>query len=198
MTLTFTIPNLTSEPLLSRRWVQLCELVNSVRSTPVAAGQRRTDAITGLLAKPHFLIEASTLVELAIRERREVAVTSILVEGIDTDGQRYSEPAANLLLRGAASALNGLDTGPAVLGRIGLAEFARVELIDSRNSAWRNHASATAAVNYSVTRAGVDTAATALLGSTLSRGRSIDIDQLIAEARTNRRRQDGALVSAAS
>lgn len=191
--MTFTIPNPPYD-----RLAQLASRFGFSRPAARMKDVPSVDATTGLLARMVFVEEASVLLERAMRERREVAVSSILVEGIDTDGERYSEPAANLLLRGAASALSRLETGPAVIGRIGLAEFGWVELIDSRHSAWRSRNSAMETVNRSIGRAGVDPAATASLGVALSRGRTLDIEELIAEARGARRRDDGASESAAS
>ncbi|MFK7919257.1 MAG: hypothetical protein AB8G14_14370 [Ilumatobacter sp.] len=143
------------------------------------------------------MVNTQALLDIAARERREVAVVSVLIEGIDTAGERYSEPDANALLAAAGATWLGSEpvsaaVGQDAVGRIGLAEIGWASLIESRSDMVRCTHRQVDLIGKAMATTTVVPRARIAVGSALSRGRSLDVEELLLEARAARYERSGA------
>jgi len=143
---------------------------------------RQPDPHTGLIRGATFLDRAEAFLAQSRRTAREVCLMSILVVDVQQSHGRDVGQQYDAVVAAVAGGLLDVRTGRDVVGRIGAAEFNWMSVL-SRGSdlAWIERELRTA---IDIRLEGLSTRYR--LGSTLSNGRPLTLDKLMAEAHARR------------
>ena len=155
----------------------------------VSIASKRPDPVSGLMSGDAFISEAGAFLAQATRAAREVAVVSLVVEGLADSVQSGPDDEPREEIAAIGTSLLDVRAPRDVVGRVGAAEFSWIGPL-GRSSELQgavDRLRATLDANLD----GCD--CVYRLGHTLANGRRIELDELMVEARAHR---DAPTVSA--